>query len=417
MSQSSGEFSREPARPNRGKAPRKARRAIAACLLVLAGIPAASAARQGASAPAAPSPPAVTVAKVAIENVAPVYTFIGRVEAIHSVKIVPRVTAFIDSVPVRQGSEVKAGQVLFQLQKAQYEAALQSAQAQLLSAQAGLRQAQLAYDRASQLSARGFEAQANLDKAIATRDQDQAAVLSAQGNLAQAQLNLNYCTITSPIAGRIGTVTLTKGNLVTPSTPALATVNQLDPIRVVFSVSYRVMVNAQQKSGATPGQLAAGLSVDLKLPNGSEYQPAGKIAFLDNQVNSQTGTVSFYADFPNPDRLLLPGAFVNVEIHRAKPQERPLVPAQALQTEQSGSFVLVVGPGNKVEQRPVTLGPQMAQKFIVDKGLSGGERVIVAGVQKVKPGEIVNPVPAPAASATPPESGPPSASVPTDPGR
>ncbi len=118
---------------------------------------------------------------MAVEDVAPVYTFIGRVEVIHSVKVVPRVTAFIDSAPVQQGSEVKAGQVLFQLQKAQYEAAVQSAQAQLLSAQAGLRQAQLAYERASQLNARGFEAQAKLDQAIATRDQDKAAVPHGPG--------------------------------------------------------------------------------------------------------------------------------------------------------------------------------------------------------------------------------------------
>jgi membrane fusion protein (multidrug efflux system) len=371
----------------------------------------------GASAQTAAPPPAVMVAPVVTENVAPVYTFIGRVAAIHSVAIVPRVTAFIDSVPAEQGSEVKAGQVLFQLQKAQYQAALQSAEAQLMSAQAGLRQAQLAYQRAANLSQKGFEAQANLDQAIAARDQAQAAVLTAQANMAQAKLNLSYCTITSPIAGRIGAVTLTRGNLVTPSTPALATINQLDPIRVVFSVTYRVMVAAQQKTGATQGQLTSRLAVDLTLPDGSKYKPSGKIAFLNNQVDPQTGTVSFYADFPNPDRLLLPGAFVNVEVHRAKPQERPLVPAEALQTNKSGSFVLIVGPGNKVEQRPVTLGPQIAQNFIVEKGLSGGERVIVAGVQKVRPGETVNPVPAPAASTATAESGAPAASAQADPSR
>jgi membrane fusion protein (multidrug efflux system) len=393
------------------------RRTCAVCLLALVAIPAAATALAGGSAQAAAPPPAVTVAPVVVKNVAPVYTFIGRVVAIHSVQVVPRVTAFIDSVPVRQGSEVKAGQVLFQLQKAQYQAALQSAQAQLMSAQAGLQQAQLAYQRASRLNQRGFEAQANLDQAIATRDKDQAAVLSAEAGLAQAKLNLSYCTITSPIAGRIGTVTLTKGNLVTPSTPALATINQLDPIRVVFSVAYRVMVSAEQKTGVSPNQLAPALTVDLKLPDGSEYKQTGKIAFLNNQVSTQTGTVSVYADFPNPDRLLLPGAFVDVEVHRAKPQERPLVPAEALQTNQSGSYVLVVGANDKVERRPVTLGSQIAQDFIVDRGLVGGERVIVAGVQKVRPGETVHPVPAPPAAAASAENGAPGASTQSDPGR
>jgi membrane fusion protein (multidrug efflux system) len=161
------------------------RRTFAVCLPALAGILTAP---SGALAQAAAPPPAVTVAPVAVKNVAPVYTFIGRVVAIHSVQVVPRVTAFIEEVPVRQGSEVEAGQVLFQLQKAQYQAALQSAQAQLMSAQAGLQQPQLAYQRVARLNQRGFEAQANLDQAIATRDKDQAAVLSAQANLAQAQL-------------------------------------------------------------------------------------------------------------------------------------------------------------------------------------------------------------------------------------
>ncbi len=179
---------------------------------------------------------------------------------------------------------------------------MQAAQAQLDSANAALRQAQLAYDRAAQLNKQGFEAQANLDQATATRDQDQANVLGAQANLAQAALNLSYCTITSPIDGRLGAITLTKGNLVTPSTPALATINQLDPIRVVFSVSDRVLVGVEQSTGSNATQIAAGLVVGLILPDGSHYKQTGKISFLTNQVDPQTGTVSVYVDFPNPDR-------------------------------------------------------------------------------------------------------------------
>ena len=407
MCVSSGELSNR----KRGAALGKTRRARAICRLVLSGLVAAS---SGASARAAAPPPAVTVAPVVVQNVAPVYTFIGRVVAINSVQIVPRVTAFIDSVPVKHGSEVKVGQVLIQLQKAQYQAALQSAQAQLASAKAALWQAQIAYQRAARLTPHGFETQANLDQALATRDQDQASVLSAEANLAQAQLNLSYTTITSQIAGQIGTITLSKGNLVTPSTPALATINQLDPIRVVFSVSYRVLVRAEQKTGTSQGRIASGLTVNLKLPDGAEYRHAGKIAFFNNQVNAQTGTVSIYADFPNPDHLLLPGAFVTVEVHRAKPQERPLVPVEAVQTSQSGSYVLVVGSDDKVVERPVTLGPQVAQNFVVEKGLTGGERVIVAGVQKVKPGETAHPVPASAAPAASAENGAPGAGIESD---
>jgi membrane fusion protein, multidrug efflux system len=356
-----------------------------------AGVVATLAVLLSSALAATPPPPAVTVATVQVKNVAPSNTFIGRVIPIQAVSVVPRVTAFIESVPVKQGSDVKAGDVLFQLQKAQYQAALQSAQAQLASAKAALENAQLAYTRAKQLANQGFVAQANLDAATATRDQDQAQVLAAEASITQAALNLSYCTIVSPIDGQIGAVTLTKGNLVTPSTPALATINQLDPIRVVFSVSDSVIVGVEQRTGAPQSELASKVVVNLLLPNGKAYNESGKIAFLSNQVDPNTGTVSVYADFPNPDKILLPGAYVTVEVHRQKPEERPLVPVAAVQTEQSGSYVLVVGPDNKVKQQPVTLGHQLAQDYIVNKGLTGGERVIIAGQQKVHPGETVAP--------------------------
>ncbi|HUD59043.1 MAG TPA: efflux RND transporter periplasmic adaptor subunit [Acetobacteraceae bacterium] len=345
----------------------------------------------GASAP----PPSVTIATVQRSNVAPSHSFIGRVIAIQSAQIVPRVTAFIDAVPVKQGSDVKSGDVIYQLQKSQYEAAVQAAQAQLASAQAGLKNDQVAYERASRLNNQGFEAQSNLDSALATRDQARAAVLSAQANLAQAALNLSYCTIRSPIDGRIGAVTLTKGNLVTPTTPALAAVNQLDPIRVVFSVADSDLVRVEQKTGHTQGEITNGLVVNLRLPDGSEYNQVGKIAFLGNQVDQQTGTVAIYADFANPQHLLLPGGFVTVEVRQAKPEMRVLVPVVAVQIDQKGSYVLIVGAGNKVAQQPITTAQQMAQNFVVTKGLGAGDRVIVAGVQKVQPGEVVNPIPAP----------------------
>jgi membrane fusion protein (multidrug efflux system) len=338
-----------------------------------------------------PAPaPSVTVAQVVVKNITPVQPFIGHVIPIQAVQVVPRVTAFIDNIPVKQGSNVKTGQVLYQLQKAQFEAAVQAAQAQLASAKAALWQAQLAFDRASRLNQKGFEAQAVLDQAQATRDQDQAAVQAAQASLDQAQLNLSYCTISSPIDGRIGAITLTKGNLVTPSTPPLATVNQLDPIRVVFSVSDRVIISANKKN--PENRIAPGLAVNLELPDGSAYGQTGKINFLDNRVDPQTGTVSVFADFANPAAQLLPGANVTIKVQPAKAETALLVPIEAVQSEQAGRYVLVVGPGNKIEQRTVQLGHQIDQDFIVEKGLSAGDRVVISGAQKVHRGEIVNPV-------------------------
>ena len=347
---------------------------------------------QPGSASAAAPAPVVTVAPVVERPVSTPHGFIGRVVAIQSVQIVARVTAFIDDVPVKQGSDVKEGEVLFQLQKAQYQAAVEAAQAQLTSAQAALRLAQVNYQRAARLASQQVETRANLDQATATLEQDQANVQAAQANLAQAQLNLSYCTIASAITGRIGAVSLTKGNLVTPSTPALATVVQLNPIRVQFAVADQAIISAEQRSSASAARIAKGFIVYLTLPDGSPYREPGRIAFLGNEVDPQTGTVQVYADFPNPDALLLPGAFVNVDVRRAQPQAQLMVPVQAVQTEQNGSYVLVVGPDDKVRQQTVKLGAQIGQDYIVTQGLAAGERVIIEGVQKVRPGEAVQPV-------------------------
>lgn len=385
--------------------------ALVVAVISVAGPGVLMVAPRAADAQKPPPPPAVIYAPVAVTDVAPVYTFIGHVIAIQTVQAVPRVTAFIDKVLVNEGSDVKAGQVLFELQKAQYEAALQTAQGQLTSAQAALRLAQVAYARAASLANRGVESQATLDQATATRDQAQAAIVQAQASLAQAGLNLSYCTISAPISGRVGRVTMTEGNLVTPSTPALITINELSPIRVVFAVAYREIVTIEAREG-TPGHpTSAKLSVQLKLPNGAVYDHAGAIAFQTNQVDSATGTVNVYADFPNPDAVLLPGAYVTVTIRRAAPQERPIVPVEAVQTEESGSFVLLIGPDNKIKKQPVTVGAQIAQDFIVEKGLSKGDRIVVSGVQKAIPGALVHPVPAPPRPATPAQAG---ASGPSD---
>lgn len=340
------------------------------------------------AAPAfAAPPPSVGVAPVATQNIAPSVSNIGHVIAIQSVNVVPRVTAFIDQVNFKQGSEVKAGQLLFSLQPQQYQAALLTAQAQLANAQAALANAQLVYARAQRLNASGFSPYSTLDQDIATRDEDQANVQSAQAAVTTAQLNLSYCTITAPIDGRIGKVALTKGNLVNTTTGTLATINQLDPIRVAFAVASNspLLVSAQNDPDL------ANFTVSLDLPDGAPYPVKGHIAFLDNQVDSATGTVNIYADFANPRALLLPGAYVNVLTSPNQAQNVLTVPVAAVQTDQKGDFVLVLGPGNKVVQTPVTLGDQIAQNFVVKTGLSAGQQVIVDGIQKVKAGEVVSP--------------------------
>jgi membrane fusion protein (multidrug efflux system) len=345
---------------------------------------------------AANPPPSVVVTPVVQSDVSTSLGYIGHVIAIQSVKLVPRVTAFIDQVTVKQGSEVKAGEVLFKLQAAQYQAALESAEASLASAQAALANANVTYERARNLNSSGFSPTSTLDQDIATRQEDQANILSANAAIAMAQLNLSYCTITAPIAGRIGNIPLTQGNLVTPSTSALATINQLDPIRVVFAVStdspllYATHYSVGQREGQAEHPGDPNFKVNLDLPNGKPYPQTGTIAFFDNQVDTGTGTVNVYADFPNPRGLLLPGAYVSVLAKPAKPKEAVLVPVAAVQTDQNSSYVLVVGSDKKVTQQTVTLGDQINQDYIVKSGLTAGQDVIVDGIQKVKVGSTVS---------------------------
>ena len=256
----------------------------------------------------------------------------------------------------------------------------------------------MAYDRAERLHQQGFEAEANLDSATATRDQAQSSVDGAQAAVTLATLNLDYCTIRSPIDGRIGAVTLTKGNLVTPATPALATVNQLDPIRVVFSVATTELKGELQKAGWSPSEEAKSLKVNLRLADGSPYDQTGKIAFFGNGVDEQTGTVPAYADFANPTDRLLPGEFVSVSVRDATPEMKVLAPVAAVQTDQQGAYVLTVGADDKVARQPIDLGPQIAEDFVVTNGLNAGERVIVVGVQKVHSGEVVKTLDAPSST-------------------
>ncbi len=341
--------------------------------------------------------PAVTVTPVSEQNIAPSFSNIGHVIAINSVNVTPRVTAYIDQINVKEGTDVKKGQVLFTLQTAQYEAALQTAQASLAAAKAALLNAQLEYQRAASLRSTGFEAESALDTAIATRNVDQANVLAAQANVANAQLNLSYCTMVSPMNGRIGYIPPSVGDLVTPTTGTIATINQLDPIEIEFPVPSTSPILAAATQ-AQNGSLASKFAIHIDLPDGDPYPLAGHIAFINNQVDTSTGTVNVYADFPNPRGALLPGAYVNVNTAPAQAREALMVPVTAVQTAQDGQFVLVVGADHKVAQAAVTVGDQIGQDYIVRSGLNAGQMVIVDGVQKVKVGDTVNETVAPAAS-------------------
>lgn len=396
--------------------PRRARVLPALCAAVLAGLFAAGTAKgqTGAGQTAAPPapPPAVTTVPVQNRDVAPATEFIGRIEAIRSFDARPRIEGTVEQVAFQEGQDVHEGDPLYVIEPAPYQAALDSAKAQLASAEAKLREAERAYSRADELRQRGNVSQAQLDQALADRDAAQADVMMNQAQVRTAEINLGYTRIASPVEGRIGATAVTQGNLVNPSTGVLATVVQLDPIRVVFSVADRDMLAFQRRFEVRqPAQAAEKYVPTLVLPDGSDYAEQGQIEFADNRVDPQTGTVGIRATFANPQRLLLPGQYVTVQIRRDRPEQRPVVPVASIQQDQQGSYVLVLDDRNRVQRRPVETGAQVDQSLVVEKGLTAGETVVVGGVQKVRPGMVVQPTPAeqmagrPQAGASPSPAG------------
>ena len=386
------------------------RRSLAAGLLlvfctggVLAQPGGGKASGSGGKAP----PPAVTVAAVASQSVGREARFIGAIKAIQSVDLKARVEGFLEQVAFEQGSKVEQGALLYQIEQAPYKADLAGAEGQLAaakanldSAQASLEDKQANFERQSALIKKGDTSQTAFDQSKAERDEAKAAVEQAKASIEQAEasvatakINLGYTTIQSPIKGRIGATNYTVGNLVDPSSGTLATVVQLDPIRAVFSIPSADFVRFQERVGTEGVKAARAQFVpELILPTGDTYAQKGQIAFADNQVQASTGTVAVYADFANPDGVLLPGQFVTAVLHTREEQRLPVVPAAAIQRTRDGVQVYVVDGDNRIVQRTVKLGPQTGTGYAVVSGLQDGEIVVVSGIQKVKPGQVVKPV-------------------------
>jgi RND family efflux transporter MFP subunit len=378
---------------------------LIAGILVLAGS-AAFAQEQ-----AAPPPPMVETAAVKLMSVTNKTEFVGSVVAAQQVALTARVEGFLDSVNFTEGSFVKADSIAFEIEKDTYQAAVEGAQANLQSAiaaeagaEANLRNADITLERQKQLVKTDAVSQSTVDQAQATRDSTAAQVDQAkaqislmQSQLTTAQLNLSYTDIRSPISGRIGKALVTDGNLVSPQTGTLATVVQTDPIRVVFSISdreYLAVIKTLKPDNKGIAADASAYSPKLQLPDGTEYDQPGKIAFIDNTIDPTTGTIAVYAEFANPQLQLVPGQFVDVTVQAGESVELPVVPAAAILQDQQGAYVFGLGDGNRAEIRRVTLGQRVGTDWAITGGLVNGEIVIVSGIQKVQAGITVTPQPA-----------------------
>jgi len=334
-------------------------------------------------------PPAVTVKPVISREVTETGSFIGRVVAIDKVDIVARVPGFIEQRTFTEGQQVKKGDLLFRIEQDTYKAAVDQQSANLAKAKATEINAKLQLDRNQALVKTQAVPQATVDHLAADEQSAQADIMQAQAALEQARINLGYTEIRSPIDGKIGIATFTVGNFVQPSSGTLATIVSQDPIYVTFQPSEADVIAYKQRVAASVDKNPH-LKIHIKLPNGSLYQHPGQTNLLDVQVQPNTDTVTVRAQLPNPDGLLVPGGVVGVIADRGAPRRSLVIPQSAVLLDQAGHYVLVVDDAKKVEQRRVTLGVEQGQNIVVLQGLKEGEQVIVDGIQKVHPGQVVS---------------------------
>jgi membrane fusion protein, multidrug efflux system len=346
------------------------------------------------------APPAVVVAPVVMREVADTREFVGRTEAVDEVDVRARVTGFLIERPFEDGQLVEPGDRLFVIDAAEFRAARQATQAEVQRAEAALRLARTDLDRAQTLARSGSAAisQAEIDRRIAEAAQAEATISATKAALEQADLRLGYTEIRSPIAGRVGVSAYAVGNLIGPDSGVLASVVTLDPIYVWFPVSERDLLDVMHRRHTLEG-IETELTPRLRLSDGSLYPLEGRLDFLDNRIDPTTGTIRARAVFPNPDRMLVPGQYVTTLLTQAEETSRALIPQTAVQQNQAGSFVLVVGDDDRVAARQITTGPRVGAEWVVEDGLQAGELVVVEGLQKVRPGAAVQAVPAGTAAA------------------
>lgn len=366
--------------------------------LVLAGLIAAPvlvACQDQAAAPAPQTLPAVTVATVERRDVQPSADFIGRVAAVDTVELRAKVGGTLTTIAFEDGAMVSAGQLLFEIDDEVYRAAAALAEASAARARVTLDEANLTLERTETLAERGTVSPADLDAARADANRAAIDLVAEEAGLLTTRIDLGDTRILAPMDGRIGAATTSVGNLVGPSTGVLATITTVDPVHVGFPVSERDLVDALEAAAAQggPPDLSA-IEPVLTLPNGSAYAPVGQIDFVGTAVDATTGTIPMRATFPNPDRLLVPGQFVTVTLRLGDPTPVLTIPQAAIQEDQTGKFVLTVDEDDTVAVTPITVGAQEGTDWIVTGGLDEGDTIIVQGLQKVRPGMVVDPTPA-----------------------
>jgi membrane fusion protein, multidrug efflux system len=358
-------------------------------------------------------PPAVGVVRAERQQITQTDEFVGRVQAVGRVAVVARVTAFLEKRLFVEGSEVKKGDLLYQLEQPPFQAQVDAAKATVDQLDAQHRNAQISLTRAQELLQRSAGPQATVDSALATERALAAQIEGANAQLKTAEINLGYTEIRAPIDGKISSSSVTEGNVVSPTTGTLATLVSQDPMYVIFPVSQRAVLDLRNRYAGKGGFNAVVLK--LRLPDGRMYEQDGRANYVSPTVTETTDTVNIRGVFPNPVlvsmqpgqptvRELTDGEFVTVLVEGVQPITVLAIPRAAVLSDQQGEYVYVVDAQNKAQVRRIQLGQSTPATAVITSGLSEGELVISEGLQRVRAGQEVS-----AGPANPPPAIPPSA--------
>lgn len=389
---------------------RPSRSLIAGLLLSL--VAAACSEDQSAPGPGGPEgnmpPPEVGVVTMQPREIPLTKDLVGRLAAFRSADVRARVPGVVQKRVYEEGADVRAGQLLFVIDPAPLQAALSQAQGSLAQAQASYVNAKAAADRARRLLPQKFISQADYDNALAAERTTAASLQSARAAVESAQINLGYASVRSPIDGRANKQQVTEGALVGQGSPTLlTTVDQIDPLYVNFSLSVSELDQVRRAQAGRPG---AAEPVQVLLSDGTPYAHMGVLDFSGTVVDPNTGAVALRARLPNPDHLLLPGTYVTLKATLGRERGVFLAPQAAVQRDPNGAYVLVVGADGKVVRKNVVADRIQGADWVVPSGLAAGDRVIVSGLQKARPGQPVKAVPwQPGTAGAQPREGAPAA--------
>jgi RND family efflux transporter MFP subunit len=369
--------------------------------------------------PPAPPPPTVFIAHPLQRQIVDWDDYVGRFEAIDSVDVRPRVTGYLQSIGFRDGQIVRKGQVLFVIDPRPYQAALAQAKGQEAHAAATLQNAKIELARAEKLLAAKAISEQEYQTRLATDQTSQADLLAAQAATATAALNLSFTRVTAPLSGRISDRRVAPGNLVTQDVTILTNITDLDPIRFTFdgAESLYLKYERENQQGQRPSSRRFANPVEIRLQDQPNYAIKGRMDFVDNAIDTNSGTIRGRAVVANPNFVLTPGMFGHLRLLGSGAYTGLLIPDSAIMTPQSDQIAYIVGPGNKVEQRKIQIGPLVDGLRAVRAGLTANDEVVVDGVQRAKVGVEVTPKPGkittpyPGQSPTPASLSPPAASA------